>query len=750
MKKTISLLLCIVVLCAILVIPAAAAADRPAESTMTLEDCDGMRLGVLTGSIHDTYAKKYFPNAQLQYFAGVSDMIAALQSGAIDSFSNDILSVYALLAENDRLAYINSPLDYMPTAFAFAKTASGEQLRDEMDEFLQKTEKDGSLAALQEKWLSYNSGDYELDMTGLTGNGRTVVFATSCSGKPNAYYYNGAPTGYEVELAAMFCREFGYDLDIQVTDFAGIIPGLASGKFDIGADGIAVTAEREQSVYFSVPDYNSAVVMVVRKDTAETDSENYTSVRQLDRPDVSLGIVTGMSTEYEYSVYTPKAQLKYYNTLSDVLYALSSGQIEGFLDDDTMTRYLAATVPGLAYIDEPIGEPLDTAFVIGDTDFDKQLQTQLDEFLARGLEDGTVRGIISDWSGEKAAQLSVSIPADGPNGTVRAAVSAEIEPACFMQNNELVGFEIDILSRFCTEYGYGLEFTNMDFGALLNSVSAGKHDIACGYISVTEERKTAVSFSVPYGSSQCLMLIRAPKEEAGFWSNLAGSFERTFIKEQRWKLIVQGIETTVLISLCAAALGTVLGFALCLLRMGKSRTVHGITTVFIRIMQGTPMLVLLMILYYIVFAGSSISGEAVSVIAFALNFAAYTCEMFRTGIESVDRGQTEAALALGYTKRQSFMRIVMPQAAMHFLPVFKGEFISLVKMTSIVGYIAVQDLTKMSDIIRARTYEAFFPMIATAAIYFLLSALLTALLRAVELKIEPDRVNRTVKGVKMQ
>ena len=152
-----------------------------------------------------------------------------------------------------------------------------------------------------------------------------------------------------------------------------------------------------------------------------------------------------------------------------------------------------------------------------------------------------------------------------------------------------------------------------------------------------------------------------------------------------------------------------------------------------------PMVVLLMIMFYIVFARTSISGVWVAVIGFGMNFGAYVSEMIRTGILAVDKGQMEAALALGYTKPRAFMKIVLPQAARHFLPVFQGEFISLVKMTSVVGYIAIQDLTKAGDIIRSRTYEAFFPLIAIAIVYFVIAWLLTRVLVALQNRFDPKR-----------
>jgi polar amino acid transport system substrate-binding protein len=129
----------------------------------------------------------------------------------------------------------------------------------------------------------------------------------------------------------------------------------------------------------------------------------------------------------------------------------------------------------------------------------------------------------------------------------------------------------------------------------------------------------------------------------------------------------------------------------------------------------------------------------VAVIAFGLNFGAYVSEMFRTAIEGLDKGQKEAAIAGGFTKIQTFRFIILPQAMVRILPVYKGEFISLIKMTSIVGYIAVQDLTKASDIIRSRTFDAFFPLIMVAVLYLLIAWLLTRALNMVEISVDPKR-----------
>ena len=142
-----------------------------------------------------------------------------------------------------------------------------------------------------------------------------------------------------------------------------------------------------------------------------------------------------------------------------------------------------------------------------------------------------------------------------------------------------------------------------------------------------------------------------------------------------------------------------------------------------------------MIMFYVVFAGSGVSAVAISIITFAINFSAYVSEMFRSSIESIDRGQTEAGVSLGFTQVQTFVYIIMPQAFKQVLPVYKGEMISLVKMTSIVGYIAVQDLTKIGDIIRSRTFDAFFPLIVVAVLYCILAWVFSLVLNLIGKKM---------------
>ena len=208
------------------------------------------------------------------------------------------------------------------------------------------------------------------------------------------------------------------------------------------------------------------------------------------------------------------------------------------------------------------------------------------------------------------------------------------------------------------------------------------------------------------------------------------SFYNNFIAEDRYRMILDGLQVTLLITAGAVVLGTLLGGLICWMRMSRHKGLQKVAKVYIDIMRGTPVLVVLMLMYYVIMAPLEATGIAVAIVTFGMNTAAYIGEMLRSAIQGIDRGQTEAGLALGYTPRQTFIRIVLPQVIKSVMPVYEGEVVSLLKGTSIVGYIAVADMTRASDLIRSRTFDAFLPIILTAVIYFFMAWLIGHLLKS--------------------
>ena len=218
------------------------------------------------------------------------------------------------------------------------------------------------------------------------------------------------------------------------------------------------------------------------------------------------------------------------------------------------------------------------------------------------------------------------------------------------------------------------------------------------------------------------------------------SFISNFIDDNRWRYITDGLKITLLVTVFAVLIGVVLGFLIAIVRTthdktGKLKILNAICKVYLTVIRGTPVVVQLMIIYFIIFGSVDISKVVVAIVAFGINSGAYVAEIFRSGIMSIDNGQFEAGRSLGFNYAQTMMYIVMPQAFKNVLPTLCNEFISLLKETSVSGYIALQDLTKGGDIIRSRTYDAFMPLIAVALIYLAMVMIFTKLVSLLERRL---------------
>ncbi len=215
-------------------------------------------------------------------------------------------------------------------------------------------------------------------------------------------------------------------------------------------------------------------------------------------------------------------------------------------------------------------------------------------------------------------------------------------------------------------------------------------------------------------------------------SKLWKSIYLSLIEGSRWKTLLSGLGTTLTITIGAMILGTVLGIVLALMKISKVKPLKWISSLYIDIIRGTPVVVQLLIMYFVVFASVNVNKTIIAMIAFGMNSGAYVAEIIRAGIIGVDKGQMEAGRSLGLTHGQTMARIIMPQAIKSILPTYANEFIVLVKETAVAGYIAIEDLTKMGDIIRSKTYEALVPLLIVALIYLFITSILSKVFRHLE------------------
>ncbi len=220
-------------------------------------------------------------------------------------------------------------------------------------------------------------------------------------------------------------------------------------------------------------------------------------------------------------------------------------------------------------------------------------------------------------------------------------------------------------------------------------------------------------------------------------------FYQNFIEDNRYMYLVNGLKNTLIITVFALLLGVLLGFIIAVVRTtydktGKLKILSLICKVYLTVIRGTPVMVQLLIIYYVIFASSRIDKLVVTSLAFGLNSAAYVAEIIRSGIMSIDNGQMEAGRSLGLSYAMTMLYIISPQAFKNILPALANEFIVLLKETSVSGYIGTMDLTRGGDIIRSVTYEAFLPLFAVALIYLVIVMLLSAAVSRLERRLRSN------------
>ncbi|MCR4657835.1 MAG: amino acid ABC transporter permease [Lachnospiraceae bacterium] len=223
-------------------------------------------------------------------------------------------------------------------------------------------------------------------------------------------------------------------------------------------------------------------------------------------------------------------------------------------------------------------------------------------------------------------------------------------------------------------------------------------------------------------------------------SELAKSFNQNFIEKDRYKYLLEGLSNTLIMTFCAVLIGIFIGFIIAVIRSthdntGKLRVLNLFSNIYLTVIRGTPVVLQLLITYFVIFASVNVSKMFTAIIAFGINSGAYVAEIIRGGINSVDKGQFEAGRSLGFSYSQTMIYFILPQAIKNVLPALGNEFVVLLKETSVAGYIAMHDLTKGADIIRSQTYSAFMPLVMAAAIYLIMVIVFDSLIKKLERRL---------------
>ena len=731
-----------------------------------LAPLNGKRIGVLSGSAGDLAARQAFPGSSFQVMNSAADAALALKANKIDAFIYDKSVLLNLAEKSSELIILDEPVGKLGVAAAIGK--ENASLLSAMNGALAQLKRDGALLRLTQKWVHAKTETRSMPpVSGKLAKG-VLRMGTASTHEPYSFQVNGTITGLDIELAQLIGEHIGKKIEIIDMNFESLIPALQAGKIDFALSNFTVTEERKKLINFTTPYIENDISVLVRRSHAadspnaqkqsggesgvvKNDSKKLASPADLKNQ--RIGVLLGSVHDTYAMKQYPDATILQYKSPSDMLLAVKSGKVDAAM-------YTRETLLDILRSDKELGLVGDSLYSVpigmGFNKGNQALREKFNDFLRQTKESGVYSDMVNRWITQGNTTMP-TIAKTKANGTlVVGMVSDKGLPYASIKNNQLIGFDIELAERFAAYLGQEIKFADMEFGSLIAAVSTNKIDMVASTLMLTEERQKQIDFSdIYYEMGTNIFALKkniavsdvvagAKVAPPSFLTDIANSFHSNIILENRYLLILDGLKITVIIAVLASVFGTLLGALVCFMRMSKRAVLNIPAKMYISVLRGTPVLVLLMLIFYVAFASVDINPVLVAVIAFGMNFAAYAAEIFRTGIEGVDKGQTEAGIAMGFTKVNTFLFIVLPQAVRQILPVYKGEFISLVKMTSIVGYIAVQDLTKASDIIRSRTFDAFFPLVMVAILYFLISWVLMQALDYLERITDPKR--KRIKG----
>jgi len=448
---------------------------------------------------------------------------------------------------------------------------------------------------------------------------------------------------------------------------------------------------------------------------------------------VQLG-TTGDIYSSDYEGDKEGTTVERYNKMADAVQALKQNKIDCVIIDEQPALTVAKDNSDLKILEEEfVSEEYAICIAKGNDELTDKINSALEELKS----DGTIKSIISNYIGEEKGKHPYKTPAGTKYSGKKlvAATNATFPPYEYYENEKVTGIDIDIITAIGDRLGMKVEIADMEFDAIINSVSSGKADVGIAGLTVTKDRLKSINFSNSYAKSKQVIIVKAGKE--GNKIGIVEKFKKNFIKDNRWKYITKGLKNTLIIAIFSAILGIILGFLVAFVRVthdrtGKIKLLNRVCKLYLTVVRGTPMMIQLLIMYYVIFKSVNVDKVLVAVLAFAVNSGAYVAEILRSGIMSVDNGQFEAGRSLGLTYKVTMMSIILPQAVKNVLPALCNEFITLLKETSICGYIGLNDLTRGGDIIRSNTFDAFMPLILVAIIYLFFVQLLTMGVAAME------------------
>lgn len=689
------------------------------QQVQNLSNLKGKKIAVITGSPQDHDLSKLCTDAEIIRLPSHPDVLTAVSTGVADYFALDTTNTKLMGIEK---LHLDLKFCYNENyGFGMAFRKEDTVLCAAFNNFLHQIQQDGTYDIVYNRWLTGNADHEDMPSIDLPQDGKVLRIAV-VNNFPFTFIKNGEQAGFEIELMVRFAQYMQMSVSFDVYEISSVIQALAAKKVDIITSTLSITEERKKKVLFSEPYIYTADGIYGIEDV----SNKILKVQRIeDINDQTIGVLQGSIFEKFCQNDFPNAKIASYNNYADMGLAIEMDHCDLLVISADPAQSIMTECKDIDTIGTVYSELYAATFRKSDT----ALCREFNEVLSKLYKTGEIYNIKKRCFNETGdgVRPSYNVPSKGE--PIVVGTMGTNAGYCIVEKDFYGGYEPELALCLGEKLQRPVNFVTIDFGGLIPALTSGKIDMVLATIAITPEREKQVLFSMPYDTSAVYAITKVtnPDKELynnSFFENVRESFYNNIIKEDRWKMVVDGFWKTVTITFFAIILGTLIGCLICWMRMRKNKLLQIIAKIYVEILRDVPILVFLMLMFYVVFAHSNITATWVAIIAFGMNFGAFTSVMFQTGIEGIDRGQREAGFALGFSKTGTFFNFILPQAMRNIVPVFKNEAVSLLKNTSVVGYIAIQDLTKVSDIIRSRTFDAFFPLIAVSIVYFIMAWLM--------------------------
>ncbi|MDR2545897.1 MAG: ABC transporter permease subunit [Lachnospiraceae bacterium] len=435
--------------------------------------------------------------------------------------------------------------------------------------------------------------------------------------------------------------------------------------------------------------------------------------------------------------------------MSDLLETLRMGRLDAALSDSSYVTPLqdSGVFPEFEYLwvsEESFANHSAPVF------HEEELKKKYNEWIGLIKADGTLERMTNFWLGMSLPEQEElpKFELTGENGTLRVADTGMFPPFIYLDaNGDPTGFDYELINLFAMHLGMDLDLTFMSYDAIIPYVISGRANMSACLFTITEERGANVIFGAPTVTTLAVLIVpsdtisndasaHATIEFGDFREWLSTAIERNLITDNRWRLITDGLLVTMTIAVCSQFFGTIFGFFICWVLTRKNKFVNWLGRTYCRLINGLPIVALLMITYYIIFGSTQISSIIIAISAFTMVMGANVAQILKGAIDTIDLIEIEAARSMGFTPLKAFLTITLPQVIRRALPSYSHGFVELVKATAIVGYVAIQDMMRAADIIRSRTFDAYFPLLLVSLIYLVITTICVYVLGFIVKKID--------------